>query len=88
MNTQIKNYHRILSVALTLGLGLALVIALTILFSPNPAQAQIHIYVDDDTCPSVGSGTQGDPYCRIQDAIDAGCHHYQNPHPARRLQSF
>ena len=77
MNTQIKNYHRILSVALTLGLGLALVIALTLLFSPNPAQAQIHIYVDDDTCPSVGSGTQGDPYCRIQDAVDAAGNNYE-----------
>ena len=28
-------------------------------------------YVDDDTCPSAGSGTSGDPFCSIQDAIDA-----------------
>jgi hypothetical protein len=29
------------------------------------------IYVDDDTCPSVGNGSMGDPYCKIQDAVDA-----------------
>ncbi|MEW6747188.1 MAG: hypothetical protein AB1486_31015 [Planctomycetota bacterium] len=28
-------------------------------------------YVDDDTCPSVGSGTAADPFCSLQDAIDA-----------------
>jgi len=28
-------------------------------------------HVDDDTCPAVGSGTPGDPYCSIQDAICA-----------------
>ncbi|HXV75680.1 MAG TPA: right-handed parallel beta-helix repeat-containing protein, partial [Candidatus Polarisedimenticolaceae bacterium] len=35
-----------------------------------PAAAQT-VYVDDDTCPAVGSGTDPDPYCRIQDAICA-----------------
>ncbi|MHC4613584.1 MAG: choice-of-anchor Q domain-containing protein [Planctomycetota bacterium] len=29
------------------------------------------IYVDDDTCPGPGSGTEADPYCSIQTAIDA-----------------
>ncbi len=29
------------------------------------------VYVDDDTCPSPGSGTQSDPYCDIQMAIDS-----------------
>ena len=29
------------------------------------------IYVDDDTCPSHGSGTPEDPYCRIEYALDA-----------------
>jgi predicted outer membrane repeat protein len=29
------------------------------------------IYVDDGNCPGPGSGTEGDPYCSIQDAIDA-----------------
>ncbi|MHC4904039.1 MAG: choice-of-anchor Q domain-containing protein [Planctomycetota bacterium] len=28
------------------------------------------IYVDDDNCPGPGSGTEGDPYCSIQTAID------------------
>jgi hypothetical protein len=30
----------------------------------------ITIYVDDDNCPGPGSGTQGNPYCSIQTAID------------------
>ncbi|MFQ5340452.1 MAG: hypothetical protein ACE5F6_02775, partial [Anaerolineae bacterium] len=29
------------------------------------------VYVDDDTCPDPGSGTQGDPYCKVQDGINA-----------------
>jgi hypothetical protein len=29
------------------------------------------IYVDDDNCPGPGSGTEGDPYCSIQTAIDS-----------------
>jgi len=28
------------------------------------------IYVDGDNCPGPGSGTEGDPYCSIQTAID------------------
>jgi hypothetical protein len=28
------------------------------------------IFVDDDNCPGPGSGTEGDPYCSIQTAID------------------
>ncbi|MGD8997952.1 MAG: hypothetical protein PVH80_07570, partial [Anaerolineae bacterium] len=28
-------------------------------------------YVDDDSCPATGSGTQLNPYCSIQDAVDA-----------------
>ncbi len=28
------------------------------------------IFVDDDNCPGPGSGTEGDPYCSIQVAID------------------
>ena len=28
------------------------------------------IHVDDDTCPGPGGGTEGDPYCSIQTAID------------------
>ena len=29
-------------------------------------------YVDDNTCPAVGTGTISNPYCHIQDAICAG----------------
>lgn len=41
-----------------------------------PAFAQSTVWVDDATCPSPGSGTQGNPYCRIQDAI---CLHRNDP---------
>ncbi|MFQ5592822.1 MAG: right-handed parallel beta-helix repeat-containing protein [Anaerolineae bacterium] len=34
-----------------------------------PSASQV--YVDDDTCPDPGSGTQEDPYCKIQDGINA-----------------
>jgi hypothetical protein len=51
---------------------IAVIIALSILvaFSAT-ASATTTWYVDDGTCPSSGSGTQTDPYCKIQDAIDA-----------------
>ena len=45
--------------------------------STPTAQAQVVLYVDDDTCPATGSGTQGDPYCHIQDAIDAANNFYE-----------
>ncbi|MEJ2746336.1 MAG: choice-of-anchor Q domain-containing protein [Anaerolineae bacterium] len=45
-----------------------------ILFAGLYGQAQVHaqgiIYVDDDACPAVGTGTQVDPFCRIQDGVD------------------
>ena len=28
------------------------------------------IFVDDDNCPNTGTGTSGDPFCDIQDAVD------------------
>lgn len=49
-------------------------LAVAVLLSVIPTrsvQVQIVIYVDDDTCPAPGSGTQATPYCRIQDAVDA-----------------
>ena len=51
----------------------ALVIALTIfLFAPSIHSAQAGIYyVDDDNCPGPGNGTMADPFCKIQDGIDA-----------------
>ena len=36
-----------------------------------PALAQTTWYVDDDTCPAVGTGTQADPFCSLQVAVDA-----------------
>ncbi|MBI3447685.1 MAG: hypothetical protein HY049_02005, partial [Acidobacteria bacterium] len=41
-------------------------LAALLLWSALPAAT---IYVDDNTCPSTGSGTLASPYCRIQDAI-------------------
>ena len=38
---------------------------------PSPtATAQTTIYVDIANCPGLGSGTQVDPFCLIQDGID------------------
>jgi parallel beta-helix repeat protein/predicted outer membrane repeat protein len=34
-------------------------------------QAGVVLYVDDDTCPDPGDGSQLNPYCSIQAAIDA-----------------
>jgi hypothetical protein len=57
---------------LALLFGLALALVWGVAFDPAPAQADGAVsYVDDDTCPAAGSGTEGDPFCRIQDAVDA-----------------
>jgi len=40
------------------------------IFLTSLAIAQTSWYVDDNTCPSVGSGTEIDPYCNMQDAIN------------------
>jgi hypothetical protein len=37
-------------------------------FAVDPASITIH--VDDDACPGSGGGTQADPFCSIQDALD------------------
>jgi len=36
-----------------------------------PAMAATTLYVEDDTCPAVGDGSVGNPFCSTQDAIDA-----------------
>lgn len=61
-------------------LTVSLIFASVLLFSSltvlgaAPQQASMGsaniLYVDDDTCPQVGTGTQLDPYCKIQTAID------------------
>jgi hypothetical protein len=45
-------------------------VALAVGLVASAAQAQTTWYVDDDNCPGPGSGTEGDPYCSIQTAID------------------
>lgn len=47
------------------GLTLGLLMMLCCTASSRAAD----IYVDDDTCPDVGTGTNADPYCSIQYAI-------------------
>ena len=50
--------------------GLCLALAIGLCLAPvRPARAQSAIYVDDDTCPDPGAGTEVDPFCRIQDAV-------------------
>jgi predicted outer membrane repeat protein len=50
--------------------GLGLLISLFTL-GAGSIRASTPLYVDDDTCPNVGTGTAGDPYCSIQSAVDA-----------------
>jgi hypothetical protein len=44
--------------------------------APAPAGGTI-IYVDDDNCPGPGSGTEMDPYCSIQTAIENAMDGYE-----------
>jgi hypothetical protein len=46
-------------------------ILLGVLVIAGPSLAQQTVYVDDDNCPGPGSGTEADPFCKIQDGI---CH--------------
>ncbi|MFC1995154.1 nitrous oxide reductase family maturation protein NosD, partial [Chloroflexota bacterium] len=53
-------------------IAIFLVSSLALVIMPaNPVSAQSIWYVDDDNCPGPGSGAVGDPFCKIQDAIDA-----------------
>lgn len=47
------------------------VVLITSLAGVATAQAQTTWHVDDDNCPGPGSGTEPDPFCKIQDGIDA-----------------
>jgi hypothetical protein len=51
--------------------GLALVAGLMLMSGPVARAQGTTWYVDDDTCPGTGDGSSGDPFCLIQDAIDA-----------------
>jgi len=75
MNIQSANMRRLMAVV-AVGLGLAIVVVL-FLVSVGPARAQIVIYVDDDTCPDTGSGSHGDPFCHIQDAVNDALDGYE-----------
>ncbi len=44
-------------------------VVVAILLAVSTAQAAT-IHVDDDNCPGPGSGSERDPYCSIQTAID------------------
>jgi len=67
MDRKLPRLAVVLSVTLLLLLALAASIAAA---APRAPGSPIW-YVDDDTCPSAGAGTEGDPFCRIQDAVDA-----------------
>jgi len=57
-------YLSIFALALFLGLNLTFV---------TPSSSSVHAatyYVDDDTCPDQGSGTEADPFCSIQSGIN------------------
>jgi hypothetical protein len=58
-------------------LGMILAAGLVLGLSITRTQAQVAIYVDDNVCPAVGSGTMSDPYCKIQDAVNAAGDGYE-----------
>ena len=45
-----------------------------VLLTGVTAQGQTTWYVNDDNCPEPGAGTPADPFCKIQDGIDASSH--------------
>ncbi len=72
MRIQSEKIRPLMMLFVALLSGLALVLVWGVSLNPAPAQADGAVsYVDDDTCPDPGSGTEGDPFCRIQDAVDA-----------------
>lgn len=64
------NSKRILNLILTITLLLSAVFVVGA--APSEAESIIAAitYVDDDGCPQTGSGTENDPYCTIQTAVD------------------
>ncbi len=63
MNTR---YFRMALTALTL------LVLLFLVSGATPVRGQMaFLFVDDDNCPGPGSGTLVNPFCKIQDAIDA-----------------
>jgi uncharacterized repeat protein (TIGR01451 family) len=70
MDCRLLSVGSVLLVAFLLTAGVTALLPLAGPLEAAQANGTI-LYADDDTCPEVGSGTQGDPYCRIQDAVDA-----------------
>lgn len=64
MKANMRNFRLILT-------ALALVVLLALPFGTTPVKGMGIWFVDDDNCPGPGTGTLTDPFCRIQDAIDA-----------------
>ena len=67
--------HRHWLIGASIMVALLLLAAVTAVASerPSPASGLLAAvwYVDDDACPGPGAGSQGDPFCRIQQAVDA-----------------
>ena len=67
MNT---NYMRILNLVFSI----LLLFSAVFVSGAVPSQASVStasvVYVDDDSCPQSGSGTEQDPYCSLQTAVD------------------
>ena len=72
MTLQSQRWLRIALAAAAVAVVLLSLTSIISLFS-NTAQASptVVYYVDDDTCPSVGSGSSLDPWCSIQYAVDS-----------------
>ena len=51
--------------------AIAITAIVFLVFSIPQADAATTYYVDDDNCPGPGTGTQADPFCKIQDAINS-----------------
>ncbi|MGD2146398.1 MAG: choice-of-anchor Q domain-containing protein [Anaerolineae bacterium] len=70
MDRRIRSIGIVLLTALLSALGITGLLALALPPESAPEKVTV-LYVDDDTCPAVGFGTDVDPYCRLQDAVDA-----------------
>ncbi|MEW6747153.1 MAG: hypothetical protein AB1486_30830, partial [Planctomycetota bacterium] len=53
------------------GKRVAAIVLTAVALAADSGSAQTTWYVDDNACPGPGSGTAADPFCKIQDSIDA-----------------
>lgn len=61
--------RRAIAVVAIVVLALVPVLAVSSAAGADPPPSEV--WVDDDACPGPGSGTPADPYCKIQDGVDA-----------------